>query len=48
LAIALHPFLAYPDGFFQRPFTLVLTVWFVATGAWLLKGRNIGGLSVTA
>jgi hypothetical membrane protein len=38
---------AFPEGLFQRPFTLVLTVWFVATGAWLLKVRRIEGLSVT-
>lgn len=45
-AIALKPFLHYPDGFFQRPFTMVLTVWFVTTGAWLLRGRQLEGLSV--
>jgi hypothetical membrane protein len=38
---------AFPEGFFQRPFTLVLTVWFIATGAWLLKVRRMEGLSVT-
>lgn len=43
--VGLRPLMHYPDGFFQRPFTLALTVWFVATGAWLigLRGR---GLSV--
>lgn len=46
LAIALRPVMSYPDGLFQRPFTLVLTVWFVVTGAWLLRGRNFEGLSV--
>jgi hypothetical membrane protein len=46
LAIAMRPLLAYPDGFFQRPFTLVLTIWFVSTGAWLLRGRRLEGLSV--
>jgi hypothetical membrane protein len=46
LAISLRPFLTYPDGLFQRPFTLVLTIWFVATGVWLLRGRQIEGLSV--
>jgi hypothetical membrane protein len=46
LAISLRPLLSYPDGLFQRPFTLVLTIWFVATGAWLLRGRQIEGLSV--
>lgn len=40
LAVGLRPFLHYPDGFFQRPFTLALTVWFVATGAWLLRPRK--------
>ncbi len=48
LAISLRPFLTYPDGLFQRPFTLVLTIWFVATGAWLLRGRKIEGLTVPA
>lgn len=46
LALSLRPLLSYPDGLFQRPFTLVLTIWFVATGAWLLRGRQIEGLSV--
>jgi len=46
LALSLRPLLSYPDGLFQRPFTLVLTIWFVATGAWLLRDRQIGGLSV--
>jgi hypothetical membrane protein len=46
LAIALRPVAHYPDGFFQRPFTLVLTIWFLATGAWLLRGRKFEGLSV--
>jgi hypothetical membrane protein len=40
IAIALRPVIAYPDGVFQRPFTLVLTLFFVATGAWLLTGRS--------
>jgi hypothetical membrane protein len=35
-----------PEGAFQRPFTLVLTAWFIATGAWLLRVRKIEGLSV--
>lgn len=46
LAILMRPVVAYPDGFFQRPFTLILTIWFVTTGAWLLRGRNLVGLSV--
>jgi len=46
LAVGLRPVLSYPDGFFQRPFTLVLTIWFVATGAWLLRGHKFEGLSV--
>jgi hypothetical membrane protein len=46
LAIALRAVTSYPDGFFQRPFTLVLTIWFVTTGAWLLRGRKFEGLSV--
>jgi hypothetical membrane protein len=46
LAVGLRPVVSYPDGFFQRPFTLVLTIWFVATGAWLLRGHRFEGLSV--
>lgn len=46
LAILMRPVLAYPDGFFQRPFTLVLTIWFVSTGVWLLRGRKLEGLLV--
>jgi hypothetical protein len=41
-----RPLTSYPDGLFQRPFTLVLTIWFISTGAWLLRGRNFEGLSV--
>jgi hypothetical membrane protein len=48
LAIALHAVTRYPDGFFQRPFTLVLTIWFLTTGVWLLRGRQFEGLSVPA
>lgn len=46
VGVALRPFLHYPDGFFQRPFTAALTVWFVATGAWLLRGRRATGLAL--
>ena len=46
VGVALRPFLHYPDGFFQRPFTVALTVWFVATGAWLLAGRRTPGLAL--
>jgi hypothetical membrane protein len=46
LAIAFRAVASYPDGFFQRPFTLVLTIWFLTTGAWLLRGRKFEGLSV--
>lgn len=35
--VLVRPLQHYPDGFFQRPFTLVLTVWFVSTGVWLLR-----------
>lgn len=45
-AVALRPVLSYPDGLFQRPFTLVLTIWFITTGAWLLRGHKFEGLSV--
>jgi hypothetical membrane protein len=40
VGLATRPVAAYPDGLFQRPFTLVLTVWFVATGIWLLRARD--------
>ncbi len=43
---ALRPVIHYPDGFFQRPFTVALTVWFVATGAWLLRVRKAEGRHV--
>ncbi len=46
VGVALRPLLHYPDGFFQRPFTIALTVWFVATGAWLLRARRAQGLAV--
>jgi len=46
LAVAARPLTHYPDGLFQRPFTLVLTIWFITTGAWLLRGRKFEGLSV--
>lgn len=45
-AIAMRHTVGFPEGLFQRPFTLVLTVWFVATGAWLLKVRQFKGLSL--
>jgi hypothetical membrane protein len=45
-AIAMRPVVHYPDGLFQRPFTFVLTIWFLATGAWLLRGHRREGLSV--
>lgn len=44
-AWALHG-VHYPLGFFQRPFTLVLTAWFVTTGVWLLRVRHNEGLSL--
>jgi hypothetical membrane protein len=46
LAVALRHLLHFPEGLFQRPFTLSLTIWFVATGAWMLKVRQIEGLTV--
>lgn len=36
----------YPDGLFQRPFTLVLTIWFITTAAWLLRDRRFEGQTV--
>ena len=41
VGVAMRPLTAYPDGFFQRPFTIVLTVWFIATGVWLLRVRQV-------
>lgn len=41
--VALRPVLHYPDGLFQRPFTVALTIWFVATGAWLLRAGTAEG-----
>ena len=38
--LAMRPVMRYPDGIVQRPFTVVLTVWFIATGAWLLRLRR--------
>lgn len=46
LAVALRHVLHFPEGLFQRPFTLSLTIWFVATGAWMLKVRQIQGLPI--
>lgn len=46
MAVAMRHTVGFPEGLFQRPFTLVLTVWFVATGAWLLKVRQFEGLSL--
>jgi hypothetical membrane protein len=43
VGVALRPLMHYPDGLFQRPFTVALTVWFVATGAWLLRVRKAEG-----
>jgi hypothetical membrane protein len=37
--------LGVPNGFFQRPFTLTLTAWFVVTGVWLLRRHRVEGLS---
>ena len=44
--VLVRPALHLPYGVFQRPFTLALTVFFVTTAAWLLRGRELGGLSV--
>jgi hypothetical membrane protein len=48
IGVAIRPLATYPDGLFQRPFTLVLTVWFVATGIWLLRLGRSGKISATA
>ncbi len=44
--VVLRPLFHYSDGFFQRPFTLALSVWFVATGVWLLRRRAAEGPSL--
>ncbi len=44
-AIAMRQVQHFPEGFFQRPFTLSLTIWFVATGAWLLRVRRLEAFS---
>lgn len=46
VALALLPIVRYPDGLFQRPFTIALTAWFLATGAWLLRVRRPEGLVI--
>lgn len=46
LAVGMRHTMGFPEGLFQRPFTLVLTIWFLATGAWLLKVRQFEGLSL--
>lgn len=33
-------FANYPDGLFQRPFGLTLTVWYLGTAALLIRGRT--------
>ena len=45
-AVAMRQVQHFPEGFFQRPFTLALTVWFVATGAWLLRMRRAEATSL--
>ena len=40
IGVALRQVTTYPDGLFQRPFSLVLTIWFIATGLWLLRLRH--------
>lgn len=32
----------FPEGLFQRPYTVVLTAWFVVTGVWLLQRATPG------
>ena len=44
--LLVRPALHLPYGVFQRPFTLVLSAFFVTTGFWLLRGRQTAGLSV--
>jgi hypothetical membrane protein len=44
--VVVRPALHLPYGVFQRPFTLVLSAFFVTTGFWLLSGRQTTGLSV--
>ena len=44
--VLVRPALHIPYGLFQRPFTLVLTAFFITTGFWLLRDRHLEGLSV--
>src|ERR1700758_1809707 len=44
--LLVRPALHLPYGVFQRPFTLVLSAFFVTTGFWLLRGKGTAGLSV--
>jgi hypothetical membrane protein len=46
--VLIRPLVHLPDGFFQRPFTLVLTVWFIGTGVWLLRMARKEGLPAPA
>lgn len=44
--VLVRPAMHLPYGVFQRPFTVVLTAFFITTGFWLLRGGRIEGLSV--
>ena len=46
--VVVRPLSHLPYGFFQRPFTLVLTVWFVSTGIWLVRMSRKEGLPAPA
>ena len=37
IAVMLRSQIHFPEGLFQRPFLAALTIWFVATGTWLLR-----------
>jgi len=45
--LLVRPAMHIPYGLFQRPFTLVLTAFFVTTGFWLLRDRQTTGLTVS-
>ena len=41
VAVLLRSHLHFPEGLFQRPFLVTLTIWFVATGTWLIRHRPV-------
>jgi hypothetical membrane protein len=47
-AVLARTSLAFPEGLFQRPYTVVFTAWFVVTGTWLLqRAHSFPGVPTT-